>query len=152
MKIVYVDMDHVLFDYEKGHGEHKKRYPEIEYPQSIEGFFYSLDPLPGAIEGYRWLMEHPMVDEYILTAPSYMNPLSYTDKRKSIEKYFGLDACRKLILSPNKGLSKGHFLIDDNVEGKGQEDFEGELIQFGSEQYPDWDSVIAYLDSRFSLR
>jgi 5'-nucleotidase len=49
------------------------------------------------------------------------------------------------ILSPNKALLKGDFLIDDMINGKGQEDFEGELITFGSEKYPNWKSVIKKL-------
>jgi 5'(3')-deoxyribonucleotidase len=48
----------------------------------------------------------------------------------------------KLIISPNKGLLKGDILIDDIVEGKGQEHFEGELIHFGSAKFPDWESVL----------
>lgn len=32
-------------------------------------------------------------------------------------------------------------LIDDNVEGKGQNYFQGELIHFGSQEFPDWMSV-----------
>jgi len=48
-------------------------------------------------------------------------------------------------LATNKGLLKGDYLIDDYVAGRGQENFEGELIHFGSEQYPDWSSVTKYL-------
>jgi 5'-nucleotidase len=39
------------------------------------------------------------------------------------------------------GLLKGDFLIDDYITGRGQEYFEGELIHFGSNQYPDRLSV-----------
>ena len=48
----------------------------------------------------------------------------------------------RLIISPNKALLKGDYLIDDNVEGKGQEGFEGCLVQYGSRSYPDWSAVL----------
>lgn len=47
-----------------------------------------------------------------------------------------------MILSPDKGLLKGDFLIDDHIDGKGQERFEGRLIQFGSGEFPDWAAVL----------
>ena len=52
----------------------------------------------------------------------------------------------RLIISPNKSLLKGDYLIDDNVEGKGQEGFEGKLIQYGSTSYPSWSSVLKFLN------
>ena len=72
-----------------------------------------------------------------------MNPLSYTEKRLWIEKYFGLEWCKKLILAYDKSLLKGDYLIDDSV-GKGQLEFEGELIQIGTDKFPDWKSIINY--------
>ncbi len=51
----------------------------------------------------------------------------------------------QLIISPNKGLLKGECLIDDNVVGKGQENFEGQLIQFGCGIASSWKSVLVYL-------
>ena len=53
--------------------------------------------------------------------------------------------CHKLIISPNKALNKGHYLIDDYTEGKGQDNFEGELINFGSEKFKNWNLVCDYL-------
>ena len=32
------------------------------------------------------------------------------------------------------------------MSGKGQENFEGKLIQFGSEQFPDWVSIAEYFN------
>jgi 5'-nucleotidase len=56
--------------------------------------------------------------------------------------HFGLDVAGKLIISPNKGLLKGDFLIDDMVNGRGQENFEGEIIHFGTDKYLTWKNVI----------
>ena len=51
---------------------------------------------------------------------------------------------RKLIISPNKGLNKGDYLIDDNKSGRGQENFEGELIHFGTEGLYNWAEILVY--------
>jgi hypothetical protein len=57
-----------------------------------------------------------------------------------------MDVVAKLIISPNKGLNRGHYLIDDCDSGKGQELFEGELIHFGHADYPDWNTVQKYFE------
>ncbi len=33
--IIYVDMDHVLCDYEQGFKEDQTRHPQLEFPQSL---------------------------------------------------------------------------------------------------------------------
>jgi hypothetical protein len=76
------------------------------------------------------------------------NLLSYTEKRIWIECHFDYKFTKKLKLSPDKGLLKGDFLIDDHNDGKGQERFERELIRFGSQLFPDWHSVQVGLDRR----
>jgi 5'-nucleotidase len=140
-KIVYVDMDHTLCDFSTSYLKYKKDFPDIEYPHSLPGFFSGLAPMPNAIEVFQWLANLDNVDLYILTAPSVRNPSSYTEKRLWVEEHLGMESAYKLIISPNKGLNLGHYLIDDYIEGKGQENFQGELLQFGSSEYPDWKSI-----------
>lgn len=140
-KIVYVDMDQTLCDFGVSYLQYKQSHPEEAFPQSMPGFFIGLAPITGAIETYQWLNDREDIDLYILTAPSIRNPQSYTEKRLWVEKHLGLNAVYKLIISPNKGLNKGHYLIDDYTEGKGQENFEGKILQFGSDEFPDWRSV-----------
>ena len=145
-KIVYVDMDHTLCDFSTSYLKYKTDFPEVEYPHSVLGFFSSLTPMPNAVEVYQWLENLSNVDLYILTAPSVRNPSSYTEKRLWVEENLGIDAAYKLIISPNKGLNLGHYLIDDYIEGKGQENFEGQLLQFGSSEYPDWKSIRRFFE------
>ena len=140
MKRIYVDMDDTLAKYQEAHTLAKQN-TGIDYPQSIPNFFLDLEPIKGAIEAVLFLSKD--YDVYFLTAPSYMNPLSYTEKRLWIEKYFGLEWCKKLILAYDKSLLKGDYLIDDSI-GKGQLDFEGELIQIGTGKFPDWVSILKY--------
>lgn len=138
MKIVYVDMDDVLADFKGRFWENRKSNPAIKYPQSIYKFFETLDPIEGAIDGVFKLSEKYRV--YILTRPSVLNPLCYTEKRVWVEKYLGMDFCHKLILSPDKSLSIGDYLIDDV-----KWNFKGEQLLFGSETFPNWDSVLKYM-------
>ena len=141
-------MDDVLCDFSGAHKRALDRKPENKYPQCEFDFFRNLEPIPQAIESVNWLISSPKYDVYILTAPSYFNPMCYTEKRMWVEKYLGMEMVKKLIISPNKGLNKGDYLIDDYISGKGQEGFEGELIHFGSELFPSWSEVIHYLSNK----
>jgi 5'-nucleotidase len=121
-KVAYVDMDFTLCDFEASYLQYKQQHPEEAFPHSVSGFFIGLAPMLGA------------------------NPHSYTEKRLWVEKHLGINAAYKLIISPNKGLNKGHYLIDDYTEGKGQENFEGKILQFGSKEFPDWKSVQSFFE------
>ena len=102
-----------------------------------------LEPIPNAIAAVNKLREIHNV--FVLTAPSTRNPHCYTEKRIWIEEQFDYAFTKKLIISPDKGLLKGDYLIDDHADGKGQNRFEGMLIQFGSEAFADWETVLKYL-------
>lgn len=139
-------MDGVLCDFYGAHKKATAKNPQNQFPQSEYGFFTNLEPMKDATFAVRQLMDSKVFDVYILTAPSVLNPLCYTEKRMWIEKHFGMEMVRKLIISPNKGLSKGDYLIDDNTSGNGQNLFEGELIHFGSEKFKGWEEVMIYLN------
>lgn len=141
--VIYVDMDGVLADYDRAYEEVRKCIPATEYPQSVPGFFKGLHPIQDAITGFQALSQHH--DTYVLTAPSNRNPLSYTEKRLWVEEHLGVDAIERLIICSNKGLLKGDILIDDNVNGKGQENFEGELIKFDCCKEDAWREIIEKL-------
>ena len=147
--IIYVDMDDTLCDFSGAYHAVKKNYPNIPFPQSQNGFFATLAPLPNAIEVFNWLRELNFVDLNILTAPSIKNRECYSEKRDWVEHYFGEEFLNNLIISPKKDKNKGHFLIDDCHRGKGQEQFEGELIHFGSNDFPDWNSVKRFFENKF---
>jgi len=151
-KILYIDMDDVLCDFTKAYKEDILKNPEIKYPQSQYGFFRNLEPIKDGIDTVKYLKSTEVFSVYILTAPSIMNPLCYTEKRLWIEDYLGFEMLARLIISPNKGLNKGDYLIDDNVNGKGQEEFEGELIHFGSKKFENWKSVERYFKEKYKLK
>lgn len=139
--IVYIDMDDVLCDYSGAHANALEINPAISIPQSQFGFYQRLQPLPGAIEAMKSLYDSQAYTPYILTAPSTRNPFSYTEKRVWVEEWLGFVFVDRLIICSHKGLLKGDILIDDNHCGRGQENFEGRLIHFGSEKFPNWESI-----------
>lgn len=145
-KIIYLDLDDTLCDYSGAFARAIKLEPEIAYPQSQYRFYANLQPLEGGIETAMALLRSDKYDPYILSAPSVQNPFSYTEKREWVEKHLGFAYCERLILSPNKGLLKGDILIDDQPQGRGQENFEGQFILFGSENFPNWKTVRQYLE------
>lgn len=144
-KVIYIDMDDTLCDYANAHQLSLKLYPEIQFPQSQPGFFHDLLPITGGIEAMEQLLASQRYDPFILTAPSVMNPLCYTEKRTWVEAHLGMDYVHRLIISPRKDLLKGDFLIDDYNEGKGQESFAGTVMHFGAEPFLDWKSVRQFL-------
>lgn len=141
--IVYVDLDDTVADFTKAYNAKKDT---IQYPQAEYGFFENLELIPGSKAAITFL-EYLGYDVWFLTAPSVKNPLCYTEKRNWVEKHFGMRMVRKLIISPNKSLLKGDYLIDDI-----HWNFDGDLIRLGSGAFPDWYSVVEYLKEIALLR
>lgn len=140
--IIYVDLDGVLCDFDKRHLEllesgHNK-FQAFKHPLA----FSELEPIPGAIEAWNSLQEK--YETYILSTAMWSNPESWKDKRIWVQQYLGKTANKKLILSHNKGLLRGDYLIDDRI-ANGVADFEGEHIHFGSERFPSWEEVLKHL-------
>lgn len=139
-KIAYVDMDGVIVDFYKaveGMTEVQK-----EAAMNEPGFFYNLKKFPGTDEGLKFLVEH--FDVYILSTAPWNNLDAWKEKRMWIEKHLPEYFTKRLILSHYKNLCHGDYLIDDRLKN-GAEDFAGELILFGSDTFPNWESVINYL-------
>ena len=136
---VYCDMDDVLCDFMGAHHAARKKNPAQMYPQAEMDFFRKLKPLDNAIHAMSELSDN--YDVWILTRPSVHNPLCYTEKRLWVQDHLGIEFCHKLIICPDKSLLKGDILIDDQK----WEDFEGEQLLFGSSEFPDWYTVLNYL-------
>lgn len=140
--IVYVDMDGVLCNFYKAAKQSLIENPKQRYPQSQWGFFLNLDEIPGAIQGFRKLQEK--YDVWILTRPSFKNINCFTEKAQWILDHLGYEVLEKTIMSGDKSLMKGDYLIDDQNNAN-QDLFEGEWIHFKSDRFPNWESVIEYL-------
>lgn len=149
---IFIDMDGVLCDFIKKAVEllgnkiapegTPERKSQIDDCQRVPNFYRDLEPIEGAIEAFHELNKH--YDVYILSAPSWDNVDSYTDKRIWVEQHLGHSVYKKLILSHNKGFFTGKALIDDRIK-YGVDKFNGEHIHFGTEKFPNWKIVLDYL-------
>lgn len=138
-------MDGVLCDYNKSRDLLKS--PDNPFPQSQYGFFLNLEPIYNSVPYVMALDDY--FDLRVATAPSVKNPLCYTEKRVWIEKYYGeINLQERLYIIPDKSALIGDFLVDDYDSGRGQDKFTGELIHFGSDQFPYWKNVYNYLLSK----
>lgn len=99
-------------------------------------------PKTGAIEAVKALS--PKYDIYLLSTAPWNNPSAWSDKLNWVKQYLGEICYKRLILTHHKDLNRGDFLIDDRTNN-GAGEFKGELILFGSEQFPNWDKVLEYL-------
>ena len=88
---------------------------------------------------------HSGFDVYFLSTAPWDNPDAWTHKRLWVAKYFDEKLIRKrLILCHHKQLMIGDYLIDDR-RFNGASEFKGDWIHYGSENFPNWKSVLNYL-------
>lgn len=146
-KILYVDMDNVLVDFPaalaKVDAQTLAKYEGRL--DEIPGLFSKMSPMQDALESYARLTE--WFDTYILSTAPWNNESAWVDKLLWVKEYLGEPARKRLILSHNKHLNFGDYLIDDRPNN-GARDFKGEWIHFQSELFPDWASVLDYLKER----
>ena len=143
-KILYIDMDNVLVDFQSGISKLSQEVIN-EYESNLDevpNIFSLMEPLEGAIDSFKILSQR--YDTYILSTAPWKNSSAWTDKVKWVQKYLGESAYKRLILTHHKNLNHGDYLIDDRTKN-GAGEFKGELIQFGTDKFPDWKSVCSYL-------
>ena len=149
-KIVYVDMDNVLVDFQSAFPKLSKKVLD-EYENNkddIPGIFSLMEPMPGAIDSFIELTKH--FETYIMSTAPWNNPSAWTDKLLWVKNNLGEYAIKSLILTHHKNLNTGDYLIDDRTK-RGADRFAGEHIHFGKNKFPDWQSVMKYLRSKEQL-
>ena len=147
MKIIYIDLDGVVADFEKGRKKHplSNITPYIGRPDKLPGVYEDLEPIADAIESVNILLNHKDFDVYFLSTAPWDNPEAWMHKRLWIAKYFNEKLVRKrLILSHHKHLLIGAYLIDDR-RFNGASEFKGEWLHFGSENFRNWSTILNYL-------
>lgn len=147
-------MDGVVADFEKGFLEaYRNRHPDKsfipleqrtsfyvkeQYPNELQplveeiylsqGFYFSLPPIEGSLEALSELASRG--DEiYICTSSLLKNPFCVQEKYEWVIKYLGQDWTKKMIVSKDKTIIHGDFLIDDKPEVKGV-------------QQPTWEHIV----------
>lgn len=146
--ILYIDMDGTIVDFVDAM-KHKMTPEEQELygdnPDDCPGLFSRMSEYEGAKEAVLRLMEN--FDVYILSTAPWKNPSVWMDKVIWIQTHFGKDLEKRLIISHHKNLCHGDYLIDDRPN-HGASEFNGEWIQIHSSKFPNWDSVVEYLESK----
>jgi 5'-nucleotidase len=82
-------------------------YEEVCSP----GWFISLPPEEGAIDGFHDLAE--LADLWICTKPMEANPTCRDEKARWIRAHLGKEWESRLILAPDKSMIRGDVLLDD---------------------------------------
>ena len=143
-KRVFVDMDNVLVDFESGLAQVSEEIKQdyVGRLDEIPGLFGLMKPMPGAIDAMHKLQKH--YDLFILSTAPWKNPSAWSDKVKWVTQYLDDVFHKRIVITHRKDLCQGDYLIDDRGKN-GTSDFTGEWIEFGSENFPDWNSVLAYL-------
>ena len=147
-KIIYFDMDGVLVDLAAKIAEYPAevvaKFEKDDMVDQMPALFLDPPPISGAVDAFNKFVKSDKYDVYILSTAPWENPSAWMHKRLWVDKWLGDGAWKRLILSHNKHLNMGDYLVDDRTKnGAGQ--FTGELIQFGTDKFPDWNSVLNYL-------
>lgn len=144
MKVLYVDMDNVLVDFQSGIDKLSEDILE-EYRgnlDEVDGIFSLMDPMSMAIQAVEFLAEH--FDLYLLSTAPWKNHSAWADKLLWVKKHLPEVCYKRLIISHNKHLNTGDYLIDDRLKN-GAGKFKGEHIHFGKGRFQDWSDVVKYL-------
>jgi 5'(3')-deoxyribonucleotidase len=126
-KILYIDMDDTIADF-TGSSVFDSGFDVAKMYEP--GFFLNLKPIDGALVAVRALIRLGF-DVQILSQPVAESAHSYLEKAQWINLYFP-ELILKVNLTQDKGLFKGHYLVDDNLP-KWQAKFEangGKFIHF----------------------
>lgn len=139
---VYIDMDDTLCDFMGAYNEQRIEGKK-EWPQSEYGFFLNLRPLIGALSAVH-IIHNAGLDPWILSAPSFYNPMSAAEKIQWVKEHFSeIGLHEKIILSPDKACvgTSQDYLVDDRLDSHGQDRFKGTFIHFTG----NWNDVLEQL-------
>ncbi len=142
--LILIDQDGVLADFDEGfrrawrecHVDHPpvareqrrsfrvlddypaERRADVEALYARSGFFGGLDPIDGAIDAVREMLAIGF-DVRICTAPIDEYQHCVVEKYQWVEHHLGRAFTRRMILTKDKTLVAGDWLIDDNPHVKG---------------------------------
>jgi 5'-nucleotidase len=141
-KIIYIDMDGVISNFDKAAKEGGWTHrPDLKVD------FRNLELIPGAKDALLKLNQD--FDIFIATTPPWSRPDVWGEKREWIGEHFPW-LKRKMVLTHRKDLLIGDILIDDS-RWRGQPDFQGDWLWFGTAQKVlDWPSTLELIYKRYA--
>lgn len=98
-----------------------KNYQKLVDELSLEkGFFLKLKPLPFAKKAVEQLLADTRFSVWICSAPKKTSPYCHSEKFLWLRNHFGQGVAERLILTRDKTLVRGDYLIDDKptIEGE----------------------------------
>ncbi|MCF7798472.1 5'-3'-deoxyribonucleotidase [Candidatus Woesearchaeota archaeon] len=96
----------------------KKYIEDIKAISQDKKFFAELEELPGAVEGIERLL-HQGNDVYICTSPNILNDYCEHGKKQWVKEHLGMFWVRRMIITKDKTLVRGDYLIDDKPRVSG---------------------------------
>ena len=142
-RVVFLDMDGVLADFDSEIGPEHKHLPEDPPEMFVPGFFRRLKVMPGAKEAVAKLLACPDLDVYIGSKPTTKATTSATEKFDWVEEHFPA-LLRKIVLVCDKARLRGDVLVDDDK--KWEPVFVGQFIHFDHDHSEEsWQRVLNQL-------
>lgn len=181
MSVILVDQDGVIASWGAGYGRSLDRYgePAARIPRHAdqrtfnlhEGrtpeesaiidavmvepeFYANLDPIPGAMQALKAMLKAGH-DVRIVTSPWVSNPTCASDKLNWIVRHYGFHWGARVIITADKTLVRGDYLIDDKPEVTGSQTPTWEHIYFTQPynehlegrrritNWDEWESILA---------
>ena len=145
-KILYIDMDWVLANFEKWVQKFiKKWFDEKEVFKNLKWFFSELEPIDWALEAFEEL--YPHFEIFILSTAPWSNNFAWSEKVAWVKKYLWEKVKKRVILTHRKDLNIWDFLVDDRLANWSSE-FKWEFIHFWQKWFENWEKVKDYLLSK----
>lgn len=140
--LLLIDLDGVTVDIEASAVAYKEQHPFVQQKDIYDLLnFEDMKPINHALKSIKYLSQH--FEVYFCSTSPWENPAAWTEKRLWVGKY-APEMKKRLILTHRKDLVMGDYLIDDRT-ANGAGSFSGELIMFGSKEFPDWRKIVFYL-------
>lgn len=141
----------VTFNLNAGRTQDERKL--IAEVMSREGFYRDLEPIPGAKQALKEMLKAGH-DVRIVTSPWVSNPTCASDKFNWFVRHYGAQWGQRVIITTDKTLVRGDYLIDDRPEVTGVETPVWEHVLFDQPynrsvegrkrivNWRDWESVI----------
>jgi len=113
------------------HHDHPVHYGDpLHDLVNTKGFFASLDPIPGSLEALEELERIPHLVIRLCTAPLFGNPTCMDDKGAWVGWWLGREWQERIVMTKDKTLVRGDWLIDDKPKIEGQLERQWEHLVF----------------------